>query len=83
MERVETLCERLKEQIENKCSIEELLMTVQMLQSELMHLKNSESYSNNISSINIDIPVVSVVTEITEQITPAVSNSPKIEFVFK
>ena len=81
MERVETLCERLKEQIEKKCSIEELLMTVQMLQSELMHLKNSESYSNNISSINIDIPVVSVVTEISEQITPDVSNSPKIEFV--
>ena len=81
MERVETLCQRLKEQIEKKCSIEELLMTVQMLQSELMHLKNSENNSNNISSINIDIPVVSVVTEITEQITPAVSNSPKIEFI--
>ena len=81
MERVETLCERLKEQIEKKCSIEELLMTVQMLQSELMHLKNNESYSNSISSINIDIPVVSVVTEISEKNTPTVSNPPKIEFV--
>jgi hypothetical protein len=40
MERVETLCNLLKEKIEKKASITELLNTVKMLESELIHLKN-------------------------------------------
>lgn len=39
MERVQTLCNRLKEQLSKNVSVTELLVTVQMLQSELMHLK--------------------------------------------
>lgn len=39
MERVQTLCNRLKEQLSQKASVAQLLETVQMLQSELLHLK--------------------------------------------
>ncbi len=38
MERVETLCNRLQEQINQQLPVEQLLLTVQMLQSELQHL---------------------------------------------
>lgn len=40
MERVETLCVKLKEQIDKKLNVDQLLVTVQMLQSELMHIKS-------------------------------------------
>jgi hypothetical protein len=39
MERVETLCNLLKEKLENKASVNELLSTVKMIESELIHLK--------------------------------------------
>jgi len=38
MDRVETLCQKLNEQIAQKAPIDQLLMTAQMIQSELMHL---------------------------------------------
>ncbi len=40
MERVETLCNLLAEKLQNKASINELLSTVKMMESELLHLKN-------------------------------------------
>lgn len=40
MERVETLVTKLKEQLDKKLPADELLLTVQMLQSELSHLIN-------------------------------------------
>jgi hypothetical protein len=40
MERVETLCNLLAEKLINKASINELLSTVKMMESELLHLKN-------------------------------------------
>ncbi len=43
MERVETLCDRLKEQLAQNAGLDALLLTVQMLQAELMHLKNAAS----------------------------------------
>ena len=39
MERVETLCNLLKEKLANKASVNELLSTVKMIESELIHLK--------------------------------------------
>ena len=41
MERVETLCDLLAEKIRNKASVNDLLNTVKMLESELIHLKNT------------------------------------------
>jgi hypothetical protein len=40
MERVETLCNLLAQKIQNKAPIGELLTTLKMMESELMHLKN-------------------------------------------
>ena len=40
MERVETLCTILADKIKNKANINDLISTVKMLESELMHLKN-------------------------------------------
>jgi hypothetical protein len=64
MYRVETLSERLRDQLEKKASIEELLVTVQMLQAELLHLQSTES-ENRKSKVAIDIP--SVFEEISTQ----------------
>ncbi len=41
MERVETLSNLLAEKIRNKASVQELLLTVKMLESELIHVKNT------------------------------------------
>ena len=41
MERVETLCNLLAEKIRQKAPLDELLGTVRMLESELIHLKNA------------------------------------------
>lgn len=41
MERVETLGKKLLEQLSQNASVDQLMITVQMLQSELMHLKTS------------------------------------------
>ena len=62
MERVETLCNLLKEKLEKKASINELLSTVKMIESELIHLKKitppSESPANNqAASVSISKPV--------------------------
>ncbi len=43
MERVKTLCNKLSEEIENNAPIDQLLTTVQMLQSELLHLKATDT----------------------------------------
>lgn len=57
MERVETLCHRLLEQISQKASPDSLLVTVQMLQSELMHLKSIAAPESSQPSVAIDVPV--------------------------
>lgn len=58
MERVETLCERLKEQLDNKASIDELMLTVQMLQAELQHLKSSSDQDLAMDKVAINLPSV-------------------------
>lgn len=77
MERVETLCERLKEQITKNVSLDELLMTVQMLQSELLHLKNTTESVQYHSAVNIDIPSIVV----PEENPATISKNAVIEFM--
>ncbi len=55
MDRVETLLEKLKEQIAQQCHIDELLLTAQMIQSELLHLKSQDNQTNRPSNIAIHI----------------------------
>lgn len=57
MERVETLSKKLQEQLIQNASIDQLLLTVQMLQSELQHLKSSEPAVPAAIAAAIDIPV--------------------------
>ena len=55
MERVETLLKKLQTQFANKASADELLLTVQLLQVELLHLNNQNTPTNP-QNISIDIP---------------------------
>ena len=59
MERVDTLLQQLQKQMESKVSLDQMLMTVQMLQSELLHLKSQQSELTSNTSIRIDMPVFS------------------------
>lgn len=58
MDRVETLCNRLKEQLSQQAPVDDLLLTVQMLQSELMHIKAGQDSAPQTSAVVIDLPVV-------------------------
>jgi hypothetical protein len=62
MERVETLSQRLNDQIASNASVDELLQTVQMLQSELMHLKSSGNDVADMGKVAFDIPTVLIET---------------------
>lgn len=58
MDRVVTLSERLQEQLKQGASADVLLLTVQMIQAELMHLNPGIELNKVIPNIGIDIPVV-------------------------
>ncbi len=66
MERVETLCNLLAEKLQNKASINELLSTVKMMESELLHLKNITPASLN--------EAVAATVNISKQIIPKTNN---------
>ena len=56
MERVETLCNLLTEKLQKQASADEMLNTVRMLESELVHLKNiipAEAHTTNNASLKI------------------------------
>jgi hypothetical protein len=56
MERVETLCNLLAEKLRNKAPLNELLSTVKMMESELLHLKNITPPNTNeaqVASVHI------------------------------
>jgi hypothetical protein len=65
MERVETLSQRLNEQIASNASLDELLITVQMLQSELLHLKSNGNENPDFGKVAIDIPIGLIESEPT------------------
>lgn len=62
MERVETLCNLLAEKIQKKASVNDMLITVKMLESELLHLKNITPPAA--------IPALSTTITIAKQILP-------------
>lgn len=70
MERVETLIEKLQDQLSRKLPVQELLATVQMIQSELQHLQNINPEESR-PTVALDIPMVqpevSVVTFVEEE----------------
>ena len=64
MERVETLCNLLAEKIRKNASADELLQTVKMLESELLHLKKAATPNGNPSSV---APAVSISKPYTKE----------------
>jgi hypothetical protein len=56
MERVETLLQKLQQQFNEKLSADQLLVTVQMLQHELTHVKGSQPLKNN-TAVTISMPL--------------------------
>lgn len=69
MERVETLLEKLQTQFADKASIEELLLTVQLLQAELSHLQSMNPAPSQ-RGVSIDIPVSFNTMSNTQTATP-------------
>jgi hypothetical protein len=73
MERVETLSDRLKAQLNAKAGIDDLLLTVQMLQSELLHLKNTQVSEQPAAVVSFHMPdsfdtaIPTPETQITEE----------------
>jgi hypothetical protein len=65
MERVVTLFNKLKEQIDSKASVAQMLTTVQLLQSELMHLQKNGNDSGQFTAVQISAvkPFVTSVQE--------------------
>ena len=57
MDRVETLCKKLQEQLSQNAPVDQLLLTVQMLQSELMHVKATLQTTGPEQTVAIDMPV--------------------------
>lgn len=56
MDRVETLCEKLQNQIKQRATVEEMLLTVQMIQSELMHIQSSNQQIMQVPGVAIQLP---------------------------
>lgn len=67
MDRVETLVEKLQQQLAAKAAPSELLLTVQMIQSELQHLQQSHP-ETDVMPVAFDLP----------QGTPHLSVSPEV-----
>ncbi|MEO6253290.1 MAG: hypothetical protein ABIO79_08300 [Ferruginibacter sp.] len=55
MERVETLLKKLQEQFEARASAEQLLLTVQMLQAELLHLQADHGSSSQNETVSVTV----------------------------
>lgn len=55
MERVETLLKKLQDQFEARASAEQLLLTVQMLQAELLHLQADHGSSSQNETVSVTV----------------------------
>lgn len=55
MERVETLIKKLQDQVAAHVPLEQMLLTVQMLQAELLHLQDNNAYdvSNDVIAVTV------------------------------
>ena len=56
MDRVETLCKKMQEQLSQNAPVDQLLLTVQMLQSELMHVKANQQTAGPEQAVTIHMP---------------------------
>ena len=72
MERVETLLQKLQQQVNEKLPVEKLLLTVQMMQHELMHLQgNLPPDTNKATVVSMPLQTIIFQPKITETIASA------------
>jgi hypothetical protein len=83
MERVETLSNLLAEKIQKKASVTELLQTVKMLESELLHLRNITPPPTVIDNSSTAINISTIQTETTKEEVKLEIDEPKIVEVLK
>lgn len=62
MERVETLLQQLQQQFSNGAAVEQLLLTVQMLQYELIHLQGNQPVATK-GSVIVSMPLQTIVAQ--------------------
>jgi len=67
MDRVETLCEKLQNQIKQRATVEEMLLTVQMIQSELMHIQTSNQQIMQVPGVAIQLPSLHEEMDLTSE----------------
>ena len=61
MERVETLLQQLQQQLNEKLSIDKLLLTAQMLQHELLHIKSTQKTDkDDNTAVSISMPLQNI-----------------------
>ncbi len=78
MDRVVTLSNKIQEQLAQNASIDQLLVTVQMLQSELIHKKQLQPKKDSTSSVSVQIAPVPK-TEPQEAEMPAALEEKTVE----
>ena len=72
MERVRTLCNKLKEQLDQHATVDDLLFTVQLLRSELTHVQNNQPVASVQPGVSIHVaPIFDKSVESTLVLTPA------------
>ena len=71
MERVETLLQKLQQQVNEKLPVEKLLLTVQMMQHELTHLQGTLPLQTNNATL-VSMPLQTIINQpiIAETIAP-------------
>lgn len=79
MERVETLCNKLQEQVAQKASPDQLLLTVEMLQSELMHLKLIDPKKDSAPTVAVNIATIRPDTSLAKQERKAEAQEKTVE----
>jgi hypothetical protein len=70
MERVETLLQKLQEQFDRKAEINQMLLTVQQLQAELLHLQNGHGPAAG-TSVSVVMPLQQIPVQPEPRVVPA------------
>ncbi len=82
MERVETLLKKLQDQFTEKAPAEKLLLTVQMLQAELLHLQADNGHVHNNGHVSITISPPNNITRAPKEITsPETTDEKTVEIL--
>lgn len=80
MERVETLLQKLQQQFNDGAPADKLLLTVQMLQHELVHVQSSQPLTITKASVAVSMPLQNIAPKPTA-VTPAINPAPEQKII--